>query len=249
VSASVVLDHVSCGYAAHAAVIQDVSLELQPGAVTALVGPNGAGKSTLLKAMLGLLRLSGGSVHICGETPPVARKRGLVGYVPQSELVDWDFPIDVATVAMMGRSAHQGSTRRPRRADREAVDAALEVVDLTHLRRRQIGRLSGGQRKRAFIARCLAQHPTVMLLDEPFAGVDRASQELIIDVLRAERQRDVSTFVSTHELATVPEFCDEVVVLDQHVLLSGEPREVLTVEHMGIVFGGRRAQVSMLEFA
>lgn len=248
-SAAVILDHVSCGYAGRVDVIQDVSLQLRSGTVSALVGPNGAGKSTLLKALLGLVKLRSGSIRIGGEAPGVARRRGLVGYVPQSELVDWDFPIDVATVTMMGRSALQGSTRRPRRADRDAVVAALAAVNLTELRRRQIGRLSGGQRKRAFIARCLAQQPQVMLLDEPFAGVDRASQQLIIDVLRAERQRGATIFVSTHELATVPSFCDEVVVLDGRVLLRGQPSDVLTADHLSLVFGGRRAQSSLVEFA
>ncbi len=151
--------------------LDDVSLTVAPGRVTALIGMNGSGKSTLFKSITGLVRPDAGTVLLAGGSPAAARRRGLVGYVPQSEDVDWTFPVSVRDVVMMGRYGRLGITRRPRAADRAAVDEALERVELTDLADRQIGALSGGQRKRAFVARGIAQDAGILLLDEPFAGI------------------------------------------------------------------------------
>src|SRR5690606_11786383 len=160
--------------------LDDVSLTVERGRVTGLIGMNGSGKSTLFKTITGMVRPAAGTVTLDGSTPAAARRRGLLGYVPQSEDVDWSFPVSVRDVVMMGRYGHLGPTRRPRATDRDAVDEALERVELTHLADRQIGALSGGQRKRAFVARGIAQGSGILLLDEPFAGVDKKSEATIV---------------------------------------------------------------------
>ncbi|RZK73337.1 MAG: ABC transporter ATP-binding protein, partial [Rhodococcus sp. (in: high G+C Gram-positive bacteria)] len=164
--------------------LDQVSLALQPGRVCGLVGMNGSGKSTLFKTIMGTVKPDSGTVRINGTAPAAARKTGVLGYVPQSEDVDWTFPLSVRDVVMTGRYGHMGLTRRPGRADREAVDHALERVELTELADRQIGQLSGGQKKRTFVARGIAQGATILLLDEPFAGVDKRSEATITALLR-----------------------------------------------------------------
>ncbi|ASU83952.1 ABC transporter [Nocardiopsis gilva YIM 90087] len=217
--------------------LDGVDLALTPGRVCGLLGTNGSGKSTLFKTILGLVAAERGRVRLHGHDPAAARKAGLVGYVPQSEQVDWAFPVRVVDVVMMGRYGHMGITRRPRRADREAVAEALERTDLTGLAHRQIGALSGGQRKRAFVARGIAQGASVFLLDEPFAGVDKRSEATIVEVLRAMRDDGHTLLVSTHDLASVPEFCDEAVLLQRRVIAQGGPEEVLTPDRLFEAFG------------
>ncbi|PSK98789.1 manganese transport system ATP-binding protein [Murinocardiopsis flavida] len=216
-----------------------VTLRLAAGRVHALLGTNGSGKSTLFKAVTGMLAPQRGSVLLYGHSPDAARKRGLVGYVPQSEQVDWEFPVRVADVVMMGRYGHMGFTRRPRAADRAAVDAALERTGLTELAGRQIGALSGGQRKRVFVARGIAQGARLFLLDEPFAGVDKGSEATIIEVLRAMRDDGHTLLVSTHDLAGVPAFSDDAVLLQHRVVAQGPPEEVLTPDLLLDAFGLR----------
>lgn len=213
------------------------TLTLEPGRLCGLVGMNGSGKSTLFKAVMGIVRPSHGSVRILGLDPGAARRRGLVGYVPQSEEIDWDFPLSVRDVVMTGRYGHLGPMRRARAADRTAVAAALERVELTDLSHRQVGQLSGGQRKRVFVARAIAQEARVLLLDEPFAGVDKRSEATISDLLRSLVADGVGVLVSSHDLAALPSLCDEAVLLAQRVLLSGSPEEVLRPENLALAFG------------
>lgn len=217
--------------------LDGVSLTLAAGRVHALIGVNGSGKSTLFKTIMGVLRPDSGTVAINGGTPAQARKSGLIGYVPQSESVDWAFPLSVRDVVMTGRYGQLGFTRRPRRADHEAVAAALARVELTDLADRQIGQLSGGQRKRAFVARGIAQHARVLLLDEPFAGVDKPSEATITRLLRELAADGVTILISTHDLAAVPALADEALLLMRRVLARGEPAEVLKPENLALAFG------------
>ncbi|KAA9088948.1 metal ABC transporter ATP-binding protein [Microbacterium radiodurans] len=217
--------------------LDDVSLTVAPGRVTALIGMNGSGKSTLFKSITGLVRPAAGSVLLAGGSPAAARRRGLVGYVPQSEDVDWTFPVSVRDVVMMGRYGHLGITRRPRAADRAAVDEALERVELTDLADRQIGALSGGQRKRAFVARGIAQDARILLLDEPFAGVDKRSEATIVRLLRGLADAGRTVLVSTHDLHALPTLADEAVLLLRRVVFQGPVGEALEPANLARAFG------------
>jgi manganese transport system ATP-binding protein len=217
--------------------LDQVDLEVAAARICAVLGTNGSGKSTLFKAILDLVPAHSGEVTLCGRPRAEARRRGLAAYVPQSEQVDWDFPVRVRDVVMMGRYGHMGFTRRPRAADRAAVGQALERTGLSDLAGRQIGALSGGQRKRAFLARGLAQDAALFLLDEPFAGVDAASQAAVVQVLDALRRDGRTVVMSTHDLAGVPDLCDEAMLLNRRVLAHGPPASVLTPERLMAVFG------------
>ena len=233
---AIVVDDVSVHYGeVHA--LDGASLTIERGRVCGLVGMNGSGKSTLFKAIMGMVKPDRGSVLIDGDAPAVARKRGAVGYVPQSEDVDWAFPLSVRDVVMTGRYGHMGITRRPRAADRAAVASALERVELTELADRQIGQLSGGQKKRAFVARGIAQGATILLLDEPFAGVDKRSEATITRLLRELAADGATIFVSTHDLHALPGLADEAVLLMRRVLLHGDPAEVLKPDNLALAFG------------
>lgn len=215
----------------------DASLTLERGRVCGLVGMNGSGKSTLFKSIMGVVRPDTGSIRVFGGQPATARKDGTVSYVPQSESVDWTFPISVREVVMMGRYGKQNWMRTPRQRDRRAVAEALERVELDDLGDRQIGRLSGGQRKRAFVARAIAQEASLLLLDEPFAGVDKRTEATITRLLRELTAAGASVLVSTHDLHSLPTLCDEAVLLQQRVLMHGSPREVLRPENLALAFG------------
>lgn len=217
--------------------LDDVDLTVTPGRVTALIGMNGSGKSTLFKSITGLVRPASGRVSIAGQTPAAARRRGLIGYVPQSEDVDWSFPVSVRDVVMMGRYGRLGPTRRPRPDDHRAVDAALERVELSELADRQIGRLSGGQRKRAFVARGIAQDAGILLLDEPFAGVDKKSEATIVRLLRELAADGRTVLVSTHDLHALPSLADEAVLLLRRVVFQGAVDEALRPELLARAFG------------
>lgn len=217
--------------------VDHASLTLGRGVVCGLVGMNGSGKSSLFKAVMGVVRPVSGSVRIGGLTAPEARRAGLVGYVPQSEAVDWSFPLSVREVVMMGRYGYQGLTRRPRPADRAAVAEALDRVELADLADRQIGALSGGQRKRAFVARGLAQQARVLLLDEPFAGVDKRTEATLTAVLREAAADGASILVSTHDLQALPALCDEVALFLHRVLLKGSPEQALQPDNLARTFG------------
>ncbi|WP_417807482.1 manganese/iron ABC transporter ATP-binding protein [Thioclava sp.] len=218
--------------------LRDASFAIPTGTITALVGVNGAGKSTLFKALMGFIPASKGTVEILGQPVRVAMKAQAVAYVPQAEEVDWTFPVLVEDVVMMGRYGHMGFLRRPRAADRQAVSDALARVNMTEFRKRQIGELSGGQRKRVFLARALAQDARVILLDEPFTGVDVKTEEQIIALLGDLRAEGRVMLVATHNLGSVPEFCDRVVLVKGTVLAHGPTEDVFTPENLREAFGG-----------
>ncbi|MDX6767854.1 MAG: manganese/iron ABC transporter ATP-binding protein [Candidatus Methylacidiphilales bacterium] len=219
--------------------LYDATFRLETGVICALVGVNGSGKSTLFKAIVGFVRPTEGEVTIGGLSVPQACRRNLLAYVPQAEEVDWSFPVLVRDVVMMGRYGHMNFLRIPRAADREAVRRSLERVGLEGLQDRQIGELSGGQKKRVFLARALAQEAKVILLDEPFTGVDVKTEISIIEVLRELRASGHIILVSTHNLGSVPEFCDQVVLINRTVLAHGPTVEVFTAENLGRAFGGK----------
>jgi manganese transport system ATP-binding protein len=224
--------------------LDGASFALTTGRVTGLVGMNGSGKSTLFKAVMGLVRPASGRVRVQGLSTEQARRRGLVAYVPQTEDVDWTFPVSVRDVVLMGRYGHLGLARRPRRADHDAVDAALARVDLADLADRQIGALSGGQRRRAFVARGLAQEAGVLLLDEPFAGVDRRTEATLSALLRDLAADGRTVLVSTHDLQSLEELCDDAVLLHRRVLLHAPPAEVLRPVNLARAFGVDPAEVA-----
>ncbi|MDE0765104.1 MAG: manganese/iron ABC transporter ATP-binding protein [Amylibacter sp.] len=214
------------------------SFEIPRGTITALVGVNGAGKSTLFKAIMGFVPASKGSIKILGLDVNEALAKNLIAYVPQAEEVDWTFPVLVEDVVMMGRYGHMGFLRRPKKADHEAVNEALYRVNMQEFRTRQIGELSGGQRKRVFLARSLAQDGQVILLDEPFTGVDVKTEEQIIILLRELREEGRVMLVSTHNLGSVPEFCDRTVLVKGTVLSHGPTETTFTRENLEEAFGG-----------
>lgn len=218
--------------------LRHASFTTPQGTITALVGVNGAGKSTLFKAIMGFVPLAAGRITLLGMPVAEALRRNLVAYVPQAEEVDWSFPVLVEDVVMMGRYGHMGFLRRPRPADRAAVDAALSRVGMSELRHRQIGELSGGQRKRVFLARALAQDGRVILLDEPFTGVDVQTEDQIIALLGELRDEGRVMLVSTHNLGSVPEFCDRVVLVRGTVLAHGPTATTFTRENLERAFGG-----------
>lgn len=221
----------------HAA-LSGVSFSIPQGSITALVGVNGSGKSTLFKAIMGFVPLARGSVSILGQPAGRARDRNAVAYVPQAEEVDWNFPVLVEDVVMMGRYGHMNFLRIPGRIDREKVAAALDRVGMTDFRKRQIGELSGGQKKRVFLARALAQEGRVILLDEPFTGVDVTTEEAIVTLLRDLRAEGRVMLVSTHNLGSVPEFCDRAILINRTVLAAGPTGEVFTRANLELAFGG-----------
>jgi len=225
--------------------LRDASFRIPTGTVTALVGVNGSGKSTLFKAIMGFVRVSRGSISILGKPVPQALRANLVAYVPQSEEVDWNFPVLVEDVVMMGRYGHMNPLRIARRADHDAVAAALERVDMASFRKRQIGELSGGQKKRVFLARALAQDSRVILLDEPFTGVDVKTEAAIIDLLGSLRDEGRVMLVSTHNLGSVPEFCDRTVLIKGTVIASGLTSEVFTRANLERAFDGVLRHVTL----
>ena len=218
--------------------LRDTTFEIPRGTVTALVGVNGAGKSTLFKAIMGFLPIANGEIRLLGVSVKDALKRNLVAYVPQSEEVDWSFPVLVEDVVMMGRYGHMGFLRRPSHSDYQAVDSALARVNMQDLRHRQIGELSGGQKKRVFLARALAQDGQVILLDEPFTGIDVKTEEQIVALLRELRDEGRVMLVSTHNLGTVPEFCDRTVLVKGTVLAYGPTETTFTRQNLEAAFGG-----------
>lgn len=216
----------------------NASFAIPRGTVTALVGVNGAGKSTLFKAIMGFVPASKGEIRILGLSVREALRRNLVAYVPQSEDVDWAFPVLVEDVVMMGRYGHMGFLRRPTAVDHAAVDQALNRVNMQEFRDRQIGELSGGQRKRVFLARALAQDGQVILLDEPFTGVDVKTEDQIVALLRDLRDEGRVMLVSTHNLGSVTEFCDRTVLVKGTVLSHGPTETTFTRENLEKAFGG-----------
>ena len=218
--------------------LSHASFSLPQGSITALVGMNGSGKSTMFKSIMGFVSLAKGSVEIMGLSVKQALKNNLVAYVPQSEEIDWNFPILVEDVVMMGRYGHMNMFRMAKKKDHLLVAQALERVNMGEFRHRQIGELSGGQKKRIFLARALAQESEVILLDEPFTGVDVTTEDQIMALLRELRQQGKVILVSTHNLGSVPEFCDRTVLINQTILAAGPTNEVFTRENLALAFGG-----------
>tara|TARA_B100000579_G_scaffold254223_1_gene209174 strand:+ start:76 stop:939 length:864 start_codon:yes stop_codon:yes gene_type:complete len=216
----------------------DVNFEIPDKTITGLVGINGAGKSTLFKAMMGFLQLAQGTISIHGYAVSTALKNNLVSYVPQAEEVDWTFPILVKDVVMMGRYGHMGFFRQATKDDFSAVEKALARVGMTDYKDRQIGELSGGQKKRVFLARSIAQNGQIILLDEPFAGIDVQTEDQIISLLSELRSEGRVMLVSTHNLGSVAEFCDRTILIKGTVLNFGLTEEVFTRENLEKAFGG-----------
>ena len=238
VRASLDVVGVTVAYPNGTVALENASFHLGPGTIAGLVGINGAGKSTLFKAIMGFVAPSAGEVRIAGLAAREAQRRGLVAYVPQSEEVDWSFPVLVEDVVTMGRYGHMGFLRIASRKDKLKVDAALERVGMSAFRKRQIGELSGGQRKRVFLARALAQEGLVMLLDEPFTGVDVATEQAIVSLMRELRAEGHLMLVSTHNLGSVPDYCDEVVLVRRTVLAAGPTATTFTQANLEKAFGG-----------
>ncbi|WP_420872913.1 manganese/iron ABC transporter ATP-binding protein [Paracoccus versutus] len=234
----IVARDVSVTYRNGLTALRNASFAIPTGTVTALVGVNGSGKSTLFKAIMGFVPVARGEIRLLGMTVREALRRNLIAYVPQAEEVDWSFPVLVEDVVMMGRYGHMGFLRRPSQADRDAVDRALARVNVQDYRHRQIGELSGGQKKRVFLARALAQDGRVILLDEPFTGVDVKTEEQIVALLRELRDEGRVMLVSTHNLGSVPEFCDRVVLVKGTVLAHGPTETTFTRENLEAAFGG-----------
>ena len=229
------LSGVTAGYDGQPAV-EDVDLEIAPGSLLAIFGPNGGGKTTLLKLIAGILKPWSGTVETLGLPAGQAARR--VAYVPQAELVDWSFPITVWNVAMMGRFPGLGLLRQPARSDRKAVAAALERVGMSASARIQIGRLSGGQRRRAFLARALAAEPELYLLDEPVTGVDVPTQEDLMALLTAEAEAGRTIVATTHDLAAVSRHFGQAVAINRRVIASGSVDMVRDPDVLSRTYGG-----------
>lgn len=218
-------------------VIWDVAFDVPPGSLVGVVGPNGAGKSTLLKAILDLIPRASGRISVFGGD--YARNRHRVGYVPQRESVDWDFPVDALDVVTMGLYRQIGWCLPVRKKHRQLALEALERVGIADLARRQISQLSGGQQQRTFLARALVQEADLYLMDEPFAAVDAATERAIVDILRAMKSRGKTSIVIHHDLQTVPEYFDYVVLLNLRVVAHGPVETVFTPENLQKTYGGR----------
>ena len=216
-------------------VLEAINLNIDQGDIVGIIGPNGSGKSTLIKTILGLIKPLRGEVSILGrEGSP---ERHLVGYTPQTDLVDWDFPVTVADVALMGRYSRRGLFRRTTKEDREAADASLELVKMFDLRDRLIGELSGGQRRRVLLARAMAHNPKLLLLDEPMAGLDATAQHQLLDLLDELRSKGATVVLSTHDLSCVSSRCDKAACLNRRLIAFGKPSEVLNEQVLGDTFG------------
>ncbi len=230
------VEHLTVSYGAVPALL-DVTFSVPQGTLVGVIGPNGSGKSTLIKTILGFLKPDVGHVRIFGR--PAEKAKGCVAYVPQRSAVDWDFPVTVREVALMGRYGRVPWYRSLGVEDREAADEALRRVRMEEFAQRQIGQLSGGQQQRVFMARAMAQGAQVLLLDEPFAGVDAATEGAILDVLRETRSTGRTLVVVHHDLATAAEYFDRLLLLKQRVYAYGEPREVLRADLLTQVYEGR----------
>lgn len=218
-------------------VLWDVDVSVPEGRLVGIIGPNGAGKSTLIKAALGLVPLVSGQVWFYGR--PLRESRHLVGYVPQREAVDWDFPVSVMDVVLMGTYGRLGWIRRPGKAERQLAEECLAAVGMSDFADRQIRQLSGGQQQRVFLARALAQQAKIYFLDEPFVGVDAATERAIVNLLQQLRSEGKTVLVVHHDLQTVREYFDFVILLNMRLIAAGETAQVFTSENLRKAYGGR----------
>ncbi len=232
------LQNISVAYPNGHAAIEDISFELNGGVICGLVGVNGAGKSTLFKSMMGFIKPRKGTISIMGQPVRAALKENIIAYVPQTEDVDWNFPVLVEDVVMMGRYGRMGFLRIPSTTDKKAVDAALERVNMTAYRKRQIGELSGGQKKRIFVARALAQGGKIIFLDEPFTGIDVKTENTLIELFQSLAAEGALILVSTHNLGSVPSFCDEVILINRTLVAAGPIETTFTQDNLSKAFGG-----------
>ena len=223
-------------------VLWDVELDVPEGKLVGIIGPNGAGKSTMIKAIMELVPKASGWVKIYGK--PYGDMRKMIGYVPQRESVDWDFPISALDVVLMGRYGHVGWVRRPNKVDRRLSMEALDKVGMSEFSGRQISQLSGGQQQRVFLARALVQDARIYMMDEPFAGVDAATERAIIEILVTLREEGKTILVVHHDLQTVTEYFDWVIMLNMRVVASGPTSEVFTEEKLQKTYGGRLTVLS-----
>ncbi|MDF2679280.1 MAG: ABC-type Mn/Zn transport system, ATPase component [Brevibacillus sp.] len=218
-------------------VLRSVHVEVPEGKLIGIIGPNGAGKSTFIKAVQGLIPVASGDTEIYGK--PYKQQRKLVGYVPQRESVDWDFPTDALDVVLMGRYGRLGWFRRPGKADRDFAMECLSKVGMADYANRQISQLSGGQQQRVFLARALAQEAQLYFMDEPFAGVDAATEKAIIQLLNELKQQKKTVLVVHHDLQTVEEYFDWAILLNRRVIAAGPTHEAFTPDHLQKTYGGR----------
>ena len=233
-NAAVSLQHLTVNYG-RTPVLWDIQLDVPPGKCVGVLGPNGAGKSTLLKACLGLVKPLAGQIRFFGS--PLKEMRHRIAYVPQRESVDWDFPITVRDLVMMGRYGHLRLWQRPRASDREAVERVLTMVGLDRLADRQIGQLSGGQQQRAFLARALLQEADVYFLDEPFVGVDHATEAVVVRILHELRARGKTLLVVHHDLGTVRSYFDWLILLNLRLVADGPTTMTFTPEILELTYG------------
>ena len=246
---SLAVEHVSVTYPNGHQAIRDVTFTLQGRTVCALVGVNGSGKSTLFNTIMGIIRPQSGSVRVNGLPVVQAMRQNGIAYVPQSENIDWHFPILVKDVVMLGRYGHMGMLRRPQAPDRDAVAAAMERLGISDLAGRQIGALSGGQKKRVFLARALAQQSRIILLDEPFTGVDAKTEFAVMELLKNLRDEGYLMLVSTHNLGAVPQYCNEVVLINRELIAHGDIHEIYTVDNLERAFGSVLKNIGLGEVA
>lgn len=234
---AIALENVNVRYGNNVA-LENASIKIPYHSFSGVIGMNGAGKSTLFKAIMGLVKPQTGTITICGDDPHTAQKHGHVAYVPQSELVDWDFPVSVYDVVMMGRIGTQNIFKLASDVDHEAVRTALERVNMTEFKARQIGELSGGQKKRVFVARALAQGADILLLDEPFAGLDATTEKSLISLFIGLKESGKTIIIATHDLLSLPDTCDHVALVKSTIIAYGPTQEVFTRELVEKTFDG-----------
>ncbi len=230
------VQNLSAGYPGDRYAVENISFAVQPGERVAVIGPNGAGKSTLFKAIVGLIPFTHGQISIHGED--CGTSHDLVGYVPQHEAIDWTFPVTVQDVVMMGRARQIGWFRLPRRGDRQAVQDLRERLKLAHLANRQIGMLSGGQKRRVFIARALAQETRVLLMDEPFTGVDSSAEQEIMETLDVLTAQGITLVIATHDMSKAAQSFDRLLLVNRHNLAFGPAGEVLRPDVLRQAYAG-----------
>lgn len=234
VEKTIVVEQLNVSYHKHVA-LTDVSFELGSGKLIGIIGPNGSGKSTLLKAILQIIPSSSKKVEFFGE--PLEKVKQRIAYVPQRESVDWNFPVTVEEVVAMGRLNPKKLFQHLKSTDKNLINLALEQVDINPLRKKQIGALSGGQQQRVFLARALAQQADLILMDEPFVGIDMASQENILDLLLTLRSSGKTIVMVHHDLSTVAQYFDEVLLMNNKLVMHGPKNEVLKPEILQGVYG------------
>ncbi len=226
----------------HRPVLWGIDTNIPANSLTAIVGPNGAGKSTLLKTMMGLISSSSGFTHFFGKN--IDEMRNSVSYMPQREAVDWDFPITVYDVVLMGTYGKLGLFKRPRAAEKDRAKHALEMVGMEDFSKRQISELSGGQQQRVFFARSLAQDADIYLMDEPFAGVDATTEETLLQLLITMKKEGKTIVVVHHDIQSVIKYFDNVLLLNLRLIASGHPKEILTDELLHSAYSGRLSLLS-----